>query len=364
MSRRMDDNSFDARRAEWLMQVAVGLTDGTYPHPNPRVGALVLDRNGDVRGSHAHLGPGQAHAEVVALAEAGSDAAGGTLISTLEPCTHHGRTPPCVDAIIEAGIATVYVGAEDPDQRVAGRGIEALRRAGIEVVEGVAADEVRAADPGYFQHRRTGMPRVTLKYAATLDGQAAAADRSSRWITGPEAREDAHRLRAKSDAVVIGAGTLRADDPRLDVRIEGYEGPQPRPVVVGGVRPLPADAAVYQRGPIVFLADGGRAPAGVADVIIAPGNGGVDLNTMLKHLGAMGIIDVLVEGGPTLAGALLRDGLVDELVVYVGAKLARGTGLPVVGGLFPSMDAAVDVDVTSVERLGPDLRVTAVLEAR
>lgn len=364
MSRRVDDNPFDARRAEWLMQVAVGLTDGTYPHPNPRVGALVLNRNGELRGSHAHLAPGKAHAEVVALAEAGSEAAGGTLVTTLEPCTHHGRTPPCVDAIIEAGIEAVIVGAVDPDRRVAGGGIEALRRAGITVVDGIAVDEVRAADPGYFHHRLTGMPRVTLKFAATLDGQVAALDRSSRWITSPEAREDAHRLRARSDAVVVGAGTLRADDPRLDVRIEGYEGPQPRPVLVAGSRSLPAGAAVYARDPIVFVADATPLPAGVGDAIIAPGSDGVDLNTMLKHLGAMGIIDVLVEGGPTLAGALLRDGLVDELVVYLGARLARGVGIPTVGGLFPTMDDAVDVEITSVERLGPDVRISALLEAR
>lgn len=364
MSRRVDDNSFDARRAEWLMQVAVGLTDGTYPHPNPRVGALVLNPAGDLRGSHAHVGPGLPHAEVVALAEAGSEAAGGTLITTLEPCTHHGRTPPCVDAILAAGIATVYVGSVDPDQRVAGGGIEALRDAGLEVIDGIAIDEVHASDPGYFHHRRTGMPRVTLKYAATLDGQAAAADRSSRWITGPEARADAHRLRARSDAVVIGAGTLRADDPRLDVRIDGYDGPQPRPVVVGGARPLPRDAAVYGRDPILFLGDGSETPPGIGDVIVAPGHGGVDLNTMLKHLGAMGFIDVLVEGGPALAGSMLRDGLVDELVVYLGAKVARGVGVPVVAGVFPSMDAAVDVELTSVERLGPDVRITARLEER
>jgi diaminohydroxyphosphoribosylaminopyrimidine deaminase / 5-amino-6-(5-phosphoribosylamino)uracil reductase len=364
MSRRVDDNSFDTRRAEWLMQVAIGLTDGTYPHPNPRVGALVLDRSGDLRGSHAHLGPGEPHAEVVALAEAGSEATGGTLVTTLEPCTHHGRTPPCVDAIIAAGVESVYVGAIDPDQRVAGAGIEALRTAGVEVVEGIAIREVVAADPGYFHHRNTGMPRVTLKYATTLDGQAAAADRGSRWITGPEARRDAHRLRARSDAVVVGAGTLRTDDPRLDVRIDAYQGPQPRPVIVAGSRPLPASAAVYARDPIVFVADATPTPAGVGDVVIAPGNVGVDLNTMLKHLGAMGVIDVLVEGGPTLAGALLRDGLVDELVVYLGAKVARGVGIPAVGGLFSTMDTAVDVEVVSVERLGPDVRITARMEVR
>jgi len=359
MSRRVDDNSFETRRAEELMRIAVGLTGDTSPHPNPRVGALVLSSSGAMLAGHAHIAPGEPHAEVAALAEAGEAAAGGTLFSTLEPCVHHGRTPPCVEAIIGADIATVFVGVEDPDERVSGQGITALRQAGIEVVVGVAGDEVYQADPGYFHHRKTGIPRVTLKMASTLDGQAAAADRSSQWITGVEAREDAHRLRGASDAVVVGAGTLRADDPRLDVRIDGYTGRQPRPVVVGGTKKLPDTAAVYERDPILFLPDAAGAPAGISDVIVAPGPDGVDLNTMLKHLGAMGIIDLLVEGGPALAGAMLRDGHVDELVVYLGAKVGAGTGLPMVGGSFGSIDAARDVQITSVTRLGTDLRIDA-----
>ena len=359
MSRRVDDNSFETRRAEELMRIAVGLTEGTFPHPNPRVGALVLSSSGTLLASAAHSRPGEAHAEVAALAEASEDAAGGTLVSTLEPCTHHGRTPPCVDAIIEAGIATVFVGAEDPDHRVSGQGIDALRRAGIHVIEGVALDDVYAADPGYFHHRKTGLPRVTLKYATTLDGQAAAADRTSQWITGPEARDDAHRLRANSDAVVIGAGTLRTDDPRLDVRLDRYTGRQPRPVIVGGSRSLPEVARVYERDPLLFLPDAGRAPDAVSEVIVAPGIDGVDLNTVLKHLGAMSIIDVLVEGGPALSGSRRRGGLVDRLVVYVGAKLGRGTGVPAVRGAFSTIDAALEVDITAVTQLGPDLRIEA-----
>ncbi len=362
MSRRVDDNSFDTRRAEELMRIAVGLTEGTAPHPNPRVGALVLSDSGRLLASHAHVAPGQPHAEVAALAGAGDEAAGGTLITTLEPCVHHGRTPPCTEAIIAAGVGRVVVGAEDPDERVSGQGIVALRRAGIDVVVGVERDLVHAVDPGYFHHRKTGMPRVTLKVASTLDGQAAATDRTSQWITSEEAREDAHRLRARADAVVIGAGTLRSDDPRLDVRIDGYTGRQPRPVIVGGATPLPEAAAIYDRDPILFVPAEG--PAAVPEVIVAPGTDGVDLHTMIKHLGAMGIIDVLVEGGPTLAGSMLRGGLVDELICYVGAKLGAGTGLPVVGGVFPTIEAARSIEITAVTRLGPDLRIDAVpLEA-
>ena len=359
MSRRVDDNSFDTRRAEDMMRIAVGLTDGTFPHPNPRVGALVVSPTGDLRGSHAHVGPGEAHAEIVALQQAGEDAAGGTLFVTLEPCSHHGRTPPCVDAIIDAGITTVYVGAVDPDQRNLGEGIDRLRKAGIHVIEGVGVDEVYESDPGYFHHRKTGMPRVTLKYASTLDGQVAAADRTFRWITGSEARQDAHRLRAQSDAVAVGAGTLRDDDPRLDVRLDGYAGRQPRPVVVGGSRALPEKAALYERDPILFLPDGAAAPDDVSDVIVVPGPDGVDLNSMLKHLGAMGIVDLLVEGGPTLAGSLLRESLVDDLVVYLGAKLGRGIGVPTVAGVFPTIDAAAEVEIKAVTRIGDDLRIDA-----
>jgi diaminohydroxyphosphoribosylaminopyrimidine deaminase/5-amino-6-(5-phosphoribosylamino)uracil reductase len=359
MSRRVDDNSFETRRAEELMRIAVGLTDGTSPHPNPRVGAIVLSDSGTMLASHAHVAPGQPHAEVAALAEAGSAASGGTLITTLEPCVHHGRTPPCTDAIIGAGIATVFVGAEDPDERVSGEGISALRRAGIDVVVGVERDTVHASDAGYFHHRRTGMPRVTLKMASTLDGQAAAADHTSQWITGQEAREDAHRLRALTDAVVVGAGTLRDDDPSLDVRLDGYAGPQPRPVIVAGRRPLPDHAAVYERDPILFTPTPVDAPEGITEIVITPGAGGVDLGSMLKQLGAMGIIDVLVEGGPALAGSLLRDGLVDELVVYLGAKLGAGVGLPAIGGVFPTMDSARTIDIGAVNRLGPDLRIDA-----
>jgi diaminohydroxyphosphoribosylaminopyrimidine deaminase/5-amino-6-(5-phosphoribosylamino)uracil reductase len=360
MSRRVDDNSFEARRAEELMRIAVGLTDATFPHPNPRVGAIVLSSSGTMLAGHAHAAPGEPHAEATALSEAGDEAAGGTLITTLEPCVHHGRTPPCVDAIIDAKIATVFVGAEDPDDRVTGQGITQLRNAGIDVIVGVERDLVHEADPGYFHHRKTGMPRVTVKMASTLDGQAAALDRTSQWITGIEARQDAHLLRAASDAVVVGAGTLRADDPRLDVRLDDYDGRQPRPVVVGGTRALPDAATVYQRDPIVFLPDAGPAPAGVSDVIVAPGADGVDLSTMLKHLGAMGVVDVLVEGGPTLVGSMLRDRLVDTLVLYVGAKLGAGIGMPVVGGAFKTIDATQGVEITSVTRLGPDLRIDAI----
>ncbi|MBW3667149.1 MAG: bifunctional diaminohydroxyphosphoribosylaminopyrimidine deaminase/5-amino-6-(5-phosphoribosylamino)uracil reductase RibD, partial [Actinobacteria bacterium] len=186
------------------MRRAFELARSHRPHPNPRVGAVVVSPTGEVVGEGAHEAVGKPHAEVLALEEAGAAARGSTLYVTLEPCSHRGNTPPCVDAIATAGVARVVVGVGDPDTRVSGTGIAMLRRAGIEVVENFMAGEAEAADPAYFRHRRTGMPTITLKYAMTLDGSVAAADRSSRWVSSEAARVDAHRLRAEMDAIVVG----------------------------------------------------------------------------------------------------------------------------------------------------------------
>ena len=344
------------------MRHAIGLTEATAPHPNPRVGAVVVNPAGEVVAECAHLRAGTAHAEAAALAAAGSDARGSTLFVTLEPCAHHGRTPPCVDAIVEAGVVRVFVGAVDPDPRVAGRGIETLREAGVEVVSGVEAAAVVANDPAYFHHRSTGLPLVTLKLASTLDGQAAAADRTSQWITGPEARRDAHRLRAAHDAVLVGAGTVLADDPRLDVRLDDYEGDQPRPVVVTGRRSIAPGAQVLQRDPLIFTSDANSAPAGAAGTIPMPAADGVDLAGVMKHLGGDGILSVLIEGGPTIAGSALAAGIVDHIVLYFGAKLAGGVGLPAVAGSLATIDDTLDVSITEITPIGPDLRVDATIE--
>ncbi len=358
MSRRAEsDNRADDGRFEASMRQAILLAGATRPHPNPRVGAVVLSPAGDVVAGAAHLAPGEPHAEAAALAAAGDRARGGTLVVTLEPCAHQGRTGPCTAAVIAAGVDRVVIGAEDPDDLVSGRGIAELERQGIEVVMGVLAPEVIALDPGYHHHRRTGRPRVTLKTAMTLDGQTAAGDGTSQWITGLEARRDAHRLRAEADAVLVGAGTLRADDPRLDVRLEGFTGPQPRPVVVAGSQPMPSSAALYARHPLVYSPHP-VAIDGAEDVVLA-GPGGVDVEGMMKDLGARGVVDVLVEGGATIAGSLLAAGLVDRLVLYVGAKLAGGTARGVFDGPFATLADASDVVVTDVIRLGADLKIVA-----
>ena len=363
MSRRVEDNLFRMHRADELMQRAIGLTEATRPHPNPRVGAIVMNAAGEVLSERAHLQAGAEHAEAAALAQAGSDARGSTLIVTLEPCAHHGRTPPCVQAVIEAGVERVVVGALDPDPRVAGQGIAQLRDAGIEVVTGIEEAAVVANDPGYFHHRATGRPLVTLKIAATLDGQSGAADRSSQWITGHEARRDAHQLRAENDAVLVGIGTVIADNPRLDVRIDGYAGPQPRPVIVAGRRTIPSGAAILKRNPIVFTSrERGTAPSGRTTVISMPGADRVDIEGAVKHLGGEGVLALLIEGGPGIAGSALRAGIVDRIVFYYGAKLAVGIGLPAIAGTFQTIADTLEVSIDRITMLGPDLRVDATIE--
>lgn len=365
MSRRAQpDNRADERRIPAHLERAFTLARRHHPHPNPRVGAVVVSSTGNVVGEGAHVRAGEPHAEVLAVAAAGEAARGGTLYVTLEPCAHHGRTPPCTEAIIAAGIARVVVATEDPDGRVAGRGLGSLEDAGIAVEPNVAPAAGEALDPGYFRHRRTGRPLVTLKLAATLDGQAAAADGTSQWLTGPDARADAHRLRAQSDAVMIGAGTLRSDDPRLDVRLPGYERPQPRPVIVAGTAPLPGAAQVWMRSPLVYRAAIHGDEPETAEVVTARDTNGVDLEAVVKDLGARGVLDLLVEGGPTLAANLVAAGLVDRLVVYLGARLAGGLGKPMIAGAFSTLVAAHPIEIVDVAMLGGDVRVSARLEGR
>lgn len=308
------------------MELAAGVR--TTVTPNPWVGAVVLP--GGYEG--ATQPPGGPHAEVVALAAAGDAARGATLVCTLEPCSHHGRTPPCVDAVVAAGVARVVVGIQDPDPRVRGTGIQALRAAGVDVELGLLGDEVDAQLAPYVKHRTTGRPWVVLKLAATLDGRIAAPDGSSRWITGEEARADAHGLRAESDAVIVGAGTIRGDDPELNVRLAPALR-QPLRVVLGQA---PADARAQ---PLVELSG--------------------DLAGVLDELGRRGIVQVLVEGGAAVAGAFHRAGLVDRYVLYLAPALMGGDdGKPLFAGAGgATMGDAWRGRITAVRQLGGDLRV-------
>ena len=328
----------DVERMRRAMALAAEVRTTTAP--NPWVGCVVVPtRAGSGAGTTdvfegATAPPGGPHAEVSALDRAGERARGATLYVTLEPCAHHGRTPPCTDAIIEAGVARVVIGIEDPDPHVAGRGIALLREAGIDVTVGVAADEVVAQLAPYLKHRTTGHPWVVLKMASSLDGRTAAPDGTSRWITGEASRRDVHRLRADSDAVLVGAGTVRVDDPELTVRLDdGVDRAQPLRVVLGRA---PAQARVR---PALELSG--------------------DLGEVLGELGRRGVLQLLVEGGPTVAHDFHAAGLVDRYVLYLAPKIFGGDdGHPLFAG--PGAGTIADVwrgRLVSVERLGDDLRV-------
>jgi diaminohydroxyphosphoribosylaminopyrimidine deaminase/5-amino-6-(5-phosphoribosylamino)uracil reductase len=309
---------------------------------NPRVGCVILSPHGDVLAEGWHRGAGTAHAEVDALAKLAPDAAvGATAVVTLEPCNHTGRTGPCAVALIDAGIGRVVYAVADPGDHSAG-GAERLRDAGIEVTGGVLADEVEAVLGDWLFAARHRRPHVTVKWAAGLDGRAAASDGSSQWITGPAARADVHRRRAAADAIVVGTGTVFADDPALTARAPGGEffDAQPVPVVFGR-RPVPADAAI-SRHP--------HAPVFVE---------GTDLAADLSDLQRRGIRSLFVEGGPTLASAFLAAGLVDELLVYLAPVLLGGPRLAVGDLGIETIADARRLDIAAVERLGDDLLVIA-----
>ena len=311
--------------------VATAATARLEAPPNPWVGAVVVDDLGEVLATGATSPPGGPHAEVVALSVAGARARGATLVVTLEPCAHTGRTPPCVEAIEAAGVARVVVGVTDPDPRVAGAGLDRLRAAGIEVVEGVGAPVVADQLAAYLTHRRTGRPYVVGKVAATLDGVVAAADGTSQWITGEAARADAHRLRAESQAILVGAGTVRADDPRLRARL-GERTFEPLRVVLG------------------------RAPASARVRPCLERSG--ELGPILDELGALDVLQLLVEGGPHTLSRFVDEGLVDRLVWYVAPALAGPAGLPALVGLVtPTMESLRRGRLIAVTRLGEDVRL-------
>jgi diaminohydroxyphosphoribosylaminopyrimidine deaminase/5-amino-6-(5-phosphoribosylamino)uracil reductase len=298
--------------------------------PNPWVGAVVVAPSGETF-EGATEPPGGPHAEVVALRAAGDRARGATLVCTLEPCSHHGRTPPCVDAILDAGVTRVVVALADPDPHVSGEGVRRLGDAGVEVEVGLLAHEAHALLAPYLKHRTTGRPWVVLKLAATLDGRTAAPDGTSQWITGEAARADAHRLRAESDAVLVGAGTVRSDDPALTVRLA--EGRDPRRVVLG------------------------RVPAGAKVEPATEVEG--DLDAILEGLGGDGVLQVLVEGGASVAHAFHTARLVDRYVLYLAPALMGGDdGRALFAGAgAPSIDDVWRGRVVAVDRLGDDLKI-------
>ena len=335
--------------------------------PNPWVGCMLV-RDGVVVGEGATEPPGGPHAEVVALTAAGDTARGATAYVTLEPCSHHGRTPPCADALVAAGVARVVVALEDPDPQVAGRGIARLREAGIAVTVGVGADAARLQLAPYLHHRRTGRAACLVKTALSVDGRTAAVDGSSQWITGPEARADAHGLRADSQAVVVGSGTALADRPALTVR-DAHPLPvrPPLRVLLDARGRVPADGPLFDGAAPTMVVTTERAPAMVVDAWMAAGakvetvaetGGKVDLAATLAILGAHGVLQAMVEGGAALHGALLAAGLVDRLTVYVGAALLGVGGKPGLDWPGPASIAdAPRLRLVDARVLGDDVRL-------
>jgi diaminohydroxyphosphoribosylaminopyrimidine deaminase/5-amino-6-(5-phosphoribosylamino)uracil reductase len=334
------DISAALARALDLAEQAIGLTD-----PNPRVGCLLLAPDGREIGAGHTQAAGQAHAEVMALRDAaarGHDVRGATAIVTLEPCSHHGRTPPCCDALIATGIARVVAAAQDPNPQVAGQGLARLRAAGLDVALADPAFEARSRELniGFFSRMQRGRPFVRLKSAISLDGRTALPDGQSQWITGEAARADGHAWRRRAGAVLTGIGTVLADDPRLDVRLVPTAR-QPLRLVLDPQGRTPPSARILQ-------------PPGEARLL---GPGRADLPTLMQDLGAQGINELHVEAGPILSGAFLDAGLVDELLIYQ-APLLIGSGRPLAElAPLPSLAGARRWRIVEATPLGEDLRL-------
>lgn len=336
-------------------------------HPNPAVGAVIV-KAGRIIAKGFHARAGTPHAEAIALKLAGDRAKGATLYSTLEPCNHQGRTPPCTEAIIAAGIRRVVYGSPDPNPLVNGKGRQRLEAAGLEVVGDVARAETDALNPAFFKFITTRMPYVTAKAGVTLDGKLAARSGKSKWITSPEARDAAHRLRDRVDGVVVGVGTVLADNPSLTTRIPG--GRTAVRVVVDSHLRAPPKAQVFdtQQGrTIVATLESTEAPKarrllqrGVEVWTVAGRRGRVALRPLLARLAAEGLLHLLVEGGAELHGALFKEHLVDEVALFVAPKVLGGDGLSWVGALgLKGPDQAVQLGALTVGRAGPDLLLRA-----
>jgi diaminohydroxyphosphoribosylaminopyrimidine deaminase / 5-amino-6-(5-phosphoribosylamino)uracil reductase len=328
--------------------------------PNPRVGCVIV-RDGVVVGRGAHLRAGEPHAEVHALREAGAAARGATVYVSLEPCAHTGRTPPCTDALITAGVERVVAAMGDPDPRVAGEGFARLRAAGI-AAELLPLSEAEEINAGYVSRLRRGRPLVRIKIAQSLDGRTAMASGESRWITGPEARADVQYWRARSCAVLTGSGTVLADDPSLTVRdqrfaVDGHVR-QPLRVVADTHLRVPATAALFRgEGPVLLAHGAGALPVVTAAEHVACGQVRVDLAALLAELAGRGCNEVLVEAGPRLVGAFLAEHLWDELLVYVAPRLLGSDARPTAVLPLVALDQAIAATIRDCTMVGGDLRL-------
>lgn len=348
-------------RALELARAALGRTS-----PNPTVGAVVV-KDGEIIGEGFHPGAGGPHAEVVALRQAGERARGATLYVTLEPCSHYGRTPPCVDEIIRAGVAMVRYAMDDPDPQ-AGGGRAKLEAAGVRVVAGEREAEARRLNEAYVKHRTSGLPFVIAKFAASLDGKIAAVSGDSRWISGPEAREWAQTLRSQVDAILVGAGTVIMDDPALTARPGGeLAARQPLRVVVDSGGRTPANARMLGPGAMVATTDQAPAPwreqvrEGGSEVLVLPAgaDGSVPLRPLLETLGRRGILSLLVEGGGVILGSFVDAGLVDKVHAVIAPVIIGGPARMAVEGRGATrMSQALRLRQVTVDRLGDDVLIT------
>ncbi|WP_182851689.1 bifunctional diaminohydroxyphosphoribosylaminopyrimidine deaminase/5-amino-6-(5-phosphoribosylamino)uracil reductase RibD [Metapseudomonas otitidis] len=363
------DQAFMARALELARK-------GLYStHPNPRVGCVIV-RDDQVVGEGWHARAGEPHAEVHALRQAGERARGATAYVTLEPCSHHGRTPPCADALVNAGVARVVAAMQDPNPQVAGRGLLRLMDAGIAVQSGVLESEARALNAGFIKRMETGLPFVRVKLAMSLDGRTAMASGESQWITGPAARAAVQRLRARASVVLTGADTVLTDGARLTVRPDelglnaeltalAVTRPPLRVLVDGRLR-VPLSAPFYQAGKALVAT---CAVASARDrfqeeghelLAVPSSNGHVDLRRLLLELGSRGANEVLVEAGPRLAGAFARAGLVDEFQIFMAGRLLGSSARPLLDWPLARMAEAPQLKITDVRAVGDDWRIIAV----
>ncbi len=338
--------------------------------PNPRVGCVIA-RNGKIIAEGWHARAGEAHAEIVALRSATEAVGGATAYVTLEPCSHHGRTPPCVEALIQARLARVVFAVQDPNPLVSGTGAAALLAAGIAVESGLLENEAVELNVGFMKRMKQGLPWVRVKLAMSLDGRTALADGTSQWITGDAAREDVQRWRARSSAIMTGIGTVLADDPRLNVRVNGEQPRQPWRVILDSKLRTPPTARVFaSEGEVIVLTSANNAEAaaalaarGAVVEFVPAERGMLDLSAVLQRLAELEANEVLVEAGPSLAGQLLHEALVDELILYIAPKLLGPQARPLVN--LPELRTLADAMAFSVietKLIGEDVRMRLIAQ--
>jgi len=360
--------------AQYMARAVELARRGLYStHPNPRVGCVIL-RDGQVVGEGWHVRAGESHAEVHALRQAGDKARGACAYVTLEPCSHHGRTPPCAEALVQAGVARVVAAMQDPNPQVAGRGLARLAAAGIEVASGVLESEARALNPGFLKRMEHGLPYVRAKLAMSLDGRTAMASGESQWITGPAARAEVQRLRARSSVVLSSAQSVLADGARMTVRGAELglapeltalaESRPPLRVLIDGRLRLPLEAPFFQAGPALVVTaaeDDPRYAAAGHELLRLPGQDGrVELADVLPALAARGVNEVLLEAGPRLVGAFAQLGLIDEYRLFVAATFLGSSARPLLDWPLNTMAEAPRLKITGMRAVGDDWCVTAV----